>query len=231
MLGHRLEKNLATLLTRAASILILILVAGCDSTEEADYTFPFEPGLEIKVKAFGQYYYSEVVKAEGGYVTWKLRWNERVVSLRKVYKGLITVYESELERSFVNEFETASIDELFPLKVGKETSFKGYRVSKEDGTEIPFWVHMVVREEDVIKVRDQEHRTFIIEITTEYEKPDEIVTVTRTLWYAPELGFSLKSDYRSQDEHFQMHVLSIIRPEEEGPEGARRRRTLGTVRI
>ncbi len=120
MLRHRLEKNLSTLLTRAASILILILVAGCDSTEEADYTFPFEPGLEIKVKAFGHYYYSEVVKAEGAYVTWKLRWNERVVSLRKVYKGLITVYESELEHSFVNEFETASIDELFPLKVGRK---------------------------------------------------------------------------------------------------------------
>ena len=222
---------MSTLLTRAVSILFLILVAGCDSTEEADYTFPFEPGLEIKVKAFGQYYYSEVVKAEGGYVTWKLRWNERVVSLRKVYKGLITVYESELERSFINEFESASIDELFPLKIGKEISFKGYRVSKEDGTETPFWVHMVVQKEDVIKVRDQEYRTFVIEITTEYEKPNEIVTVTRILWYAPELGFSLKSDYRSQDEHFQMHVLSIIRPEEEGPEGARRRRTLGTVRI
>ena len=228
---HRLEKNLSTLLTRAVSILILILIAGCDSTEEADYTFPFEPGLEIKVKAFGHYYYSEVVKAEGAYVTWKLRWNERVVSLRKVYKGLITVYESELERSFVNEFETASIDELFPLKVGKETSFKGYRISKEDGTEIPFWMHMVVRGEEVIKVRDQEHRTFVIEITKEYEKPDEIVTVTSTIWYAPELGFSLKSDYRSKDEHFQMHVLSIITPEEEDPEGARRRRTLGTVRI
>lgn len=231
MLRQRREKNLSKLLTRAVSILMLILIGGCDPAEEADYTFPFEPGLELKVKAFGQYYYSEVVKAEGAYVTWKLRWNERVVSLRKVYKGLITVYESELERSFVNEFESAAIDKLFPLKIGKETSFKGYRISKEDGTEIPFWVHMVVQEEALVKVRDQEHRTFVIEITTEYEKLNEIVTVTRTLWYAPELGFSLKSDYRSQDEHFQMHVLSIITREEEDLEGTRRRRTLGTVRI
>jgi hypothetical protein len=228
---HPQDKNLSKLLKRAVSLIILILIAGCDSKEEADYTFPFEPGVELKIKAFGHYYYSEVVKAEGPYVTWKLRWNDRVVSMRKDYKGLISVYVSELEQSFVNEFETASIDQLFPLAVGKDVSFKGFRVSKEDGTEVPFWVHMAVREESVIKVRDKAHNTFVIEVTTEYEKPDRTVTVTRTLWYAPELGFSLKSDYRSADEHFQMHVLSIITPEEEGLDEDRRRRTLGTVRI
>lgn len=218
-------------LTRSLSVLILVLIAGCEAKEEANYSFPFEPGLELKVKAFGHYYYSEAVKADGGYVTWKLRWNDRIVSMRKVYKGLISVYESELENSYVNDFDTKSIDALFPLEVGKDVSFKGYRVSKEDGTETPFWMHIVVTEEDIVKVRDEEYRTLVIEITSEYEKPDRTVTVTRTLWFAPALGFSLKSEYRSNEEHFRMHVLSIITPESEDPEGARRRRTLGTVRI
>lgn len=222
---------MTTILRITLTAFLLALVSACDSKEEPDYVFPFPPGVELKVKAFGHFYWLEAVKADGAYVTWKVRWNERVVLLRKVYKGLISVYETEAERTFVNEFDTAAIDSLFPLASGNETSFKGTRILKEEGTETPFWAHIAIRKEEMIKVRDKEYRTFVIDITTEFERAEGTVTVSRTLWFSPELGFGLKSEYRSDSEQFGTRVLAIALPNEPEQDRERRRNNLGTVRI
>lgn len=222
-------------MTATARIILLFLsgwlVASCEPVDTSVGEYPLEAGLRTTIKAFGNHYESEAVDVHDGYSSWKVRWGEHVVATYKIYKGIFPIFSREAgnEEFYHHEADMAAIDELFPLRVGNETSLEGtYQDNKSDGTG-RLWSHILVREESEIMVEDRRLPVFLIDITIEKDFGGNSVREERTLWYSPELGFSLKTEYRWEGQSYYIRVLSVQLPEGSGTDMPRR--VLGTVVI
>lgn len=190
---------------------------------------PVRPGLRTTVKAFGHIYQTEVFEVRGGYSTWKMLWKDQVVSVFKVYRGLFAVLGREGESLYRNEIDVTLIDQLFPMEVGKEVDLEGlYQDAKTEG-DGRLWVHIVIEGETEIKIKGRKVPVFVIEMSIERKSSAGRRWESRTLWYSPELGFSLKTEYRQGDESFTIRVLSMEVPAEDA--APPNRRNLGTVVI
>jgi hypothetical protein len=222
-------------MTASARIILVLasawLAASCAPADPAADPYPLEPGLRTTIKAFGNHYESEAVDVQNGYSSWKVRWGDHVVATYKIYKGIFPIFSRERgsEDFYHYEADMAAIDSLFPLAVGNEATLEGtYQDNMNEGAG-KLWSHILVRKESEIMVKDHRLPVFLIDITIEKDIGGSSVRESRTLWYSPELGFSLKTEYRWGEKTYSVRVLSVELPEGGGAE--RPQRNLGTVMI
>lgn len=210
-------------------LLSALLAASCAPAASPVDENPLRPGLRATLKAFGNLYQAEVSEVHGGYSTWKLLWEDRVVTVYKVYRGIFPVFGREGESFYHNQVDVTLIDQLFPLEVGKEVSLEGlYQSSKTEG-DGRLWSHIVVQGKAEINIKGRKIPVFRIELSIERQGEKGSQWENRTLWYSPELGFSLKTEYQQGDEHFTVRILSVEIPGDQGSPPTPR--NLGTVMI
>lgn len=138
----------------------------------------------------------------------------------------------EMDSEFVNEFEPAPLETLFPLEVGKEVSFSGIYHENGDPRDVTFWAHVFVRGTDEILIHDQRFPVYIVDITIDYDRSDEPTRMERTVWYSEDLGMSLKSRSVYGDITWAHHVLDLDIPKQGGGRSRRKGRSpLGTTTI
>lgn len=206
-----------------------LLAVSCAPAASPSDENPLHPGLRATLKAFGHIYAAEVSEVQGGYSTWNLKWEDRVVTVYKVYRGIFPIFGREGESFYHNQVDVTLLDALFPLKVGNEVSLGGlYQSSKTEG-DGPLWAQVVVQGEAEISIKGRKIPVFLIELSIERQGEKGSHWENRTLWYSPELGFSLKTEYQQGDELFTVRVLSVDVPGDES--GPPTRRNLGTVMI
>lgn len=222
-------------MTATAQILLVLLsawiVVSCAPADPAVGEYPLEPGLRTTIKAFGHHYDSQAVEVGDGYSSWKVRWGEHVVATYKIYKGIFPIFSRERgSKDFYHyEADMAAVDSLFPLAVGNETTLEGtYQDNMSEGAG-KLWSHILVRAKSEITIKDHRLPVFLIDLTIEKNFDGNTARESRTLWYSPELGFSLKTEYQWQDKSYSIRVLSVEFPEATGTEPPRR--NLGTVMI
>lgn len=211
------------------ALLSALLVASCAPAAAPSDENPLHPGLRATLKAFGNIYTAEVSEVHGGYSTWKLLWEDRVVTVYKVYRGIFPVFGREGESFYHNQVDVTLLDPLFPLEVGNEVSLGGLFESNKTEGRAPLWAQVTVTGEAKISIKGREVPVFLIEVSIERQGDTGSHWENRTLWYSPELGFSLKTEYQQGDERFTVRVLSVDDPGDES--GLPTRRNLGTVMI
>lgn len=210
-------------------LLSAFLVGACAPAAAPVDGNPLRPGLSATLKAFGNLYEVEVSEVHGGYSTWQLRWEDRVVTVYKLYRGLFPVFGREEESFYHNQVDVTLLDPLFPLEVGKEVSLEGlYQSSMTEG-DGRLWLHIAVQGRDEISIKGRKLPVFLIDLNIERKNAAGSQWESRTLWYSPELGFSLKTEYRRGGETFTVRVLSVEVPGNDGNPATRR--NLGTVMI
>ena len=128
-----------------------------------------------------------------------------------------------------NQVEGTLLGPLFPLEVGNEVSLGGLFESSKTEGRAPLWAQITVTGEAEINIKGRKIPVFLIEVSIERQGDTGSHWENRTLWYSPELGFSLKTEYQQGDEHFTVRVLSVDDPGDES--GPPTRRNLGTVMI
>ena len=206
-------------------------LASCDPPTPELEQSSIRVGTVANVKVFGNHYKAEVTSANENYVVWSYSWKKKPIFKFKTYRGLMTVYSEEEGYKRSSHFDTKALDSLFPLEVGKEASLKGMQWSEREGTELSFWVNILVREETTIKIKDEEYPVFVIEFSYLEDHPEGTKNYLKTIWYSPEMETSLRTDYNLSGETFSMRFVSLNNPddfedtEEAEPEG------LGTVRL
>lgn len=219
-------------LKQLLSVLCLsFLVASCGQRESVEAAYPLKTGTIVTLKAFDRLYDSEVVRVGAGYSSWKTKWGDQEVSRHKEYRGVMVVSGREGDIEFYREFDVSAVDKLFPLKVGAETSFGGIYRNEKAGTQRPFWTHMLVRAADSVKLKSGEVPVFIIDVTSKIETGQGTERTERVMWYSPDLGISLKTEYRRGEEYFQLRVLKVKPPSGAADPMEPSRRSLGTVMI
>ncbi len=213
-----------TIMRIALTGLAFLLVA-CDAGEARLAAYPLPEGLRAMIAMGGQSYELEVIDVSGPMATFQYHWNDRLVSERTQYRGLYSLSGYDGALQFVNEFDTAAIDALFPLAVGKETSFAGTTTYPAGGMTGTLWVTMAVLEKTRLAIREGEFAVYLVRVTTELTIDGRTKRVTRILYYAPALGLPLKMDMSDGNAHSYWRITSL-----EMPSRGRRNR-LGTVMI
>lgn len=218
--------------TGIAKIFLILLsalaVASCAPAAPPIDENPLQVGLRTTVKAFGRHYETEVTEVHGGYSVWKMRWEEQLFTAYKVYRGIFPVFGRSEDFYYHNEVDVGAIDQLFPLKVGNEVSLEGLFQNSETDGDGQLWAHIVVQGKSEINLQDSKIPVFLIDVSIERKggkKAD--YWESRRLWYSPELGFSLKTEYQQGEERFTVRVLSVESPGDGDPAP----RNLGTVMI
>lgn len=146
--------------------------------------------------------------------------------------GNLSDFGRSEDSSYHNLIDVTAIDSLFPLEVGKEVSLEGTYVDSKSEGEGRLWAHIVVQGESEIDIKDRTVPVFLIDISIERQGSSGGKASrwqSRTLWYSPELGFSMKTEYQEGDERFTVRVLSVDVPGD--GDNPPTQRNLGTVMI
>ena len=210
---------------------VCLAVAACNPVPAEDPALPLPAeGLHAVIKANGQMFDLKVTAVTGKEAVVEIRWDDQLVSLRQLYRGLYPISGSDNGFEFVNEFDQAAVDRLFPLAVGKDSAFEGlYRVvgSNVVGTS---WVHIGVSGESTLKLKDGEYKVFVIDITTDLEIEGRSVNFSKVVHFSPELGLALKTTMTEGGMKFYSRILSVDHPEP-APQNDNERNRLGTMMI
>jgi hypothetical protein len=214
-----------------AALLLVAGLAACEAPEPQGPSQKLQAGTLATYKISGHIYKGEITHASEGYSAWEFSWKNSPVFKFKTYRGLLSVYNEEEEVKTWSKFDSAMIDTLFPLDVGKEVTIEGRHFTNRNQEGYPFYVTITVRREATIKVKEQDFPVFIIDFSVIEDNPEGEKTFTKTQWYSEELELAIRTDYQWEDRTFSMRLVALEaledREEEEGnpPEG------LGTVRL
>ena len=207
------------------------LAASCEPPQQEAGIPSIAPGTVAYVKISGNHYRAEATHSENGYVLWSYSWKKQPVFKFKSYRGMMTVYSEEEGFKSWNKFDTSILDGMFPIKVGKEASLEGRYHSEKEGLDYPFWATISVREESFIKVKEHEYEVFIIDFSFVEDHPEGSRNYIKTIWFAPEMELSLKTEYVMEDGVFTMRIVSLDAPDEFEDDEEDEPRGLGTVRL
>ena len=163
------------------------------------------------VKAYGEYFKSEIIKIENGLIVWENRWDEQIISKQKTYQNIFTVWGVEGEGSYYYEFDHSLMDTLFPLTVGTEIVFEGLRHSRD--VSAPFWAMVSVENRETTSFQDKDYDVVVINITIEYQTDEGPKRSVRALWHAVDLGINVKTKYQFEGHKFTTSVVKLELPD------------------
>ena len=195
------------------AVLSLGLVLSCSPEKTDTPSSILQLGTIKTVKAYGEYFSSEIIKIEDGLVVWESRWDERLVSKQKKYQNIFNVWGREGDSSYFNKFDHGVIDALFPLTVGSEIVFEGLRFSGDMDVGQPFWAKIAVEDTSEYILNNETYGVFIINITVEHQTTAGPKRTTRTLWHASELGINVKTKYLFEGHKYTTRVVKLELPD------------------
>lgn len=212
---------------RTILLMVALGLAGCGKDDAGDPpdAYPLQPGFAATIDMSGRVYELEVGAVDGARATLTYFWQGEPVSVRQDYRGLYALSGSDGRLAFVNEFDAARIDALFPLEPGKETAFAGRTLWTSAGVEGTLLVTMAVLGSDELIVSGKRHDVRVIRVLTEMTVNSRTRTISRLLYYAPALGLPLMVDTDDEGVNSRWRVIAIDPPD------TRRGNRLGTVMI
>ncbi len=204
-------------------------LGACDNLMGDDLSDALLPGSRLVMKTTNGVLSADLVSAENGFRKWNISLNDRTAFSFKSYRGLINVAVSEGSFQYWNEYQFDGIDEHFPLEVGKEFMLNGTRHMRRSEAEIPFWLHVSVRDKSHVRLDEEDFEVLIVDMVTERNGPNGVLRENKTVWYSPKLQMELRSEGERNGEKFSNKIIRIERASPENQ--PRRRRGLGTVSI
>lgn len=206
--------------------MVISVVSACNDQRVDGQPYPLPEGLRAQINMGGHSYELEVAEVEGRVATLQYFWQDQLVSERQQYRGLYSLAGFDGGVRFINEIDTDAIDGLFPLKVGREVSFGG--VTHYDSTNMTgsLWVTLAVVDTAEVAIKDGRFEVFVIHVSTVLSIDGRNKSVTRVLYYSPDLGLPLKMDMSDGARRSYWRITSIDMPPARG-----RRNRLGTVMI
>ena len=206
--------------------LAIVIVSACGEQPDDGGFYALPEGLRAQVYMEGQVFEMEVAAVAGQTAILQYFWQDRLVSERRQYRGLFSLSGYDGDIRFVSDVDTAAIERLFPLKIGNEVSFGGtfrYEASNFSGS---LWVTMAVVDTDEVAIKDGRFDVFVVHVSTMLSVAGEVRSVTRVLYYSPELGLPLKMEMSDGMRRSYWRITAL----DMSPSRVRRNR-LGTVMI
>lgn len=213
----------------AVLFLISMGLVACDNLMGDDLSDELLPGTRLVMKTTNGILSADLVSAENGFRKWTVAIDERNAFSFKSYRGMINVAVSEGSFQYWNEYDFDSIDNQFPLEIGKEFMLNGTRHMRRGEAKIPFWLHVSVRDKSHVRLGEEDFEVFIIDMVTEMNGPNGVLRENKTVWYSEKLQMELRSEGERNGEKFSNKIIRIERASAETQ--PRRRRGLGTVSI
>ncbi len=176
----------------AVGVLFLLALSGCGEGEKVETKGLLRPGVVALLRAFDRNYEYELQRVDGGLTSWDVIWEGQSVAQRNYYRGLFTVMGTSSTNRYVNEIDEKKIDALFPMAVGKETSFFGKRNDLASGETLDFWTYYSVLEKTSIEISNGRYEVYVVQMITETKTPSGTQRNVRKLWYSPALEFTLR---------------------------------------
>ena len=193
---------------------VCLLGVSC-SDQRMEPTDNLRAGMELTIKAYGEYFKSKILEISDGVLTWETTWGERMVSRHKMYKNIFYIMGKDEGRYFVNDFNHEDLEALFPLEENKEVVFSGQRYLDEEEKGSEFWAHISVVGSSTIDVKDVSYDVFIIDVSLEIMTAEGSTLHHNTLWQAKENGLNLKSKFDHEDQAYWSRVIGIEMPYEQ----------------
>ncbi len=219
-----------TPLKKILSLSLLLILAACDPPKTN--RLPETPlGLQAIMRLGGQDFFLEVTDVEDNLASIEFLWHGELYAAHRYYRGLFPVSGTAEGEQYEIDLDTKILDELFPLAPGKQVNFAGTFTNVDSGALADVLVHMSVLKETHMKVGEKEFQIFVIEIQSQYRFGDQISSKTNLVYYAPEIGFILKSVRVENGRKFYWQIMSVELPDTQDTSVRRRRNNRGTVMI
>ena len=213
-------------------LVLLVAVSACSPPEVEKPTSVLRPNIVTTIKAYGEYFSSEIIKIDGSAVIWESSWGGQVVVRQKLFQNIFPISINDEEASVYNEFDGAKLEELFPLKLGNEIVFEGLQYNSNTEGAVPFWAIVSVDGVKTIDVEGESYETLVINIVIETEAANTRNTSITTIWHANRIGVNLRSKHQNiiggnPNQVIKFEVVNIDFPDQLREEG----KNVGTTRI
>lgn len=185
---HYKKKQLA----RVFTILATFFLASCTEPELEKPTLVLQEGMVSTVKAFGEYFSSEVVEIDEQVVAWESSWEGQVVLKQKLYQNIFPIAVTSDTSTLYYRFDHKNLEPLFPLRVGASVKFNGTHYHSKNQSGVPFWAVISVKSKGIFKFEGKPYETFLIKIVTDTKIDNGKIRNLTTLWHAKDLGVNLK---------------------------------------
>ncbi|MFC3052181.1 hypothetical protein [Kordiimonas pumila] len=221
---------------RIAQVIVMwavFMLAGCDQAAHVPLVPQAIVGTKAVIRAHGKDLSLEVTDVAEKIVTTELSdWNGELVAQRHFYRGLYPVAGTEGTNQWELEFDHAKLESLFPLSVGKETSFTGNMRDISSGKTYEFWVNLTVAGETPFTLPDGTYTSYVVDIVTKYAWNGEMRRKNEVVYYAPEFSMNLKGVMQEATSQRYWRVISLERPGQASSRpNSGRQRSSGTVMI
>ena len=205
-------------------VLLTFLLAACG---DGEVRYPLTPGLSATVDINGTRHEMYVSKVDGRVAHVSFYQQGTLSNHRKYYRGLFVTEAIDKSFHWINDFDPATVEALFPLQVGGAVRFEtSFRVLNQDVTG-KMSVTMSVSGQSDLSVGGVSYPVYVIEIHQERRlRRGKTISLDRTAYYAPSLGLTLRTVDREGGRTYTTRVVKLERPRPPG-----RRNTLGTMVI
>ncbi|WP_262692615.1 PLP-dependent aminotransferase family protein [Kordiimonas aestuarii] len=217
--------------SRLFATLAVILLVACDPVARAPATPSAIVGTRAVIQRHGQELYAEVTAVTDKLVTTEYYWQDERVVVHNYYRGLYNVSGVEFGYQYEADFDYKLLEQLFPLAVGKEVSFRGNTKNINRGTAIDFWANIHVIGEKTISLSTGDRKVFVVDIVTEYKKGNQSKRKTNTVYYDSELSMVLKSVIHEDGYQSYWRAVSVELPGNARTPSPTQQRRAGTVMI
>ncbi|TCP33529.1 hypothetical protein EV659_107141 [Rhodothalassium salexigens DSM 2132] len=209
------------------TVLLFVCIGALAACDRTAGRYPLSAGLSATIDINGTAHEMYVSKVTGKVAHISFYRRGTLSNHRKYYRGLFVTEAIDKSFHWINEFDSETVEALFPLRVGAETRFESrFRVVNQD---IRGSIRVAMRVEDKTSVRiaGTEYEAFVIAIRQERTlKGGRTLTLYRQATYAPALGLSVRTVDREGESIYTTRILDLDRPRPPG-----RRNTLGTMVI
>ncbi len=204
--------NLSFNKTKLMSVYVCAFLASCGEVPKPSHVMA-EVGTNAIIKRHGQELILDVTDVTGNILSTEISWNGELVASRQYYRGLYPMSGIEYGYQFEMDFDETALEQLFPLKVGKEVSFNGNLKIIDNGTALDAWVHLQVVAEKSMKITSGTYTVFVVEVISEFSKDDRSERKSNIIYYAPDLGMILKFVNHQNGQQSFWRVVSIDSPD------------------
>lgn len=197
-----------------ASISCLFLLGGClPGGDTADP--PSMIGTKAVIQAHGNELLLEVKNITGNTVISEItNWAGEFVSKRHYYRGMYPIAGTEGTSQWELDFDVTKIDSLFPLEVGKMTSFGGTMIDITSNRSFPFWSRIKVKAQKPFLLPSGSETVYVLKISTEYDLNGRTKRSYETIYYAPALQLNLKGVMHEEASQRYWRIVSISPPDQ-----------------
>lgn len=216
---------------------IMLLITACDFAPKAPLTANALSGTHAIIKRDNEEIVMKIVEVNKKLVTKELYSNNQIRSSQTDYRGLFRLSGQEYDRggqvfNYEVDIDTAEMEKIFPLDVGKKTTFRGRARVLEANTSFNLWINAQVVSEQTLNIGDRSYNVFVINVLEEFETSEGVRSRTETVYYSSEISMVLKRVSYSNGKEVYWRITSLEFPGDNPARPSRlQQRRSGTVMI